>query len=378
MSRYAKAAVYDQPRAPFVIRELPLRDVRPTEALVRVTMSSICRSDVHSWQGLRPNPCPGILGHEIIGVIDQLGAEVRCDLRGCPLAEGDRITWTEYFWSDDPYWCDVRSVPQKTPQLGKYGHEAVDTDPHLLGGFAEYCYIVPRSGILKLPESLSDREAVPINCGVSTMISVCENAQLEIGDVVVVQGLGLLGLYACAIARARGARLVIGLDSVAGRVSMARKFGADETVNVTGLAPADLIRLVNSLSGGRGADVVIEVCGSPDVVPTGVKMLRVGGRYVLGGLVNPGSEFQVDGNDLIRKLITLRGVHNYHPRHLVQAVDFVTQQSSVYPFGELVDAVFPLEQINEAFAQAAQRSVLRAAIVPHSVQDHSVQDRSHA
>jgi threonine dehydrogenase-like Zn-dependent dehydrogenase len=108
----------------------------------------------------------------------------------------------------------------------------------------------------------------------------------------------------------------------------------------------------------------MEVCGNPDAVPLGVEMLRVGGRYTLGGLVNPGSNFQLDGNDLVRKWITLRGIHNYHPRHLVHALDFVVSQRHRFPFDDLVDAVFPLDKMDEAFAEAAARTVLRGAIVP--------------
>ena len=76
MTKTGRAVVYDSPNTPFVIREYPVRDVKPDEALVRITMSTICRSDIHSYQGNRPNPCPGILGHEIIGVIEQLGADI--------------------------------------------------------------------------------------------------------------------------------------------------------------------------------------------------------------------------------------------------------------------------------------------------------------
>ena len=68
--RSARAAVYDAPNTPFVFRDYPLRDAHRDEVLVRISMSTICRSDIHSWEGRRPNPCPGILGHEIIGVID--------------------------------------------------------------------------------------------------------------------------------------------------------------------------------------------------------------------------------------------------------------------------------------------------------------------
>ncbi len=364
MTKTARAAVYDEPNAPFVIREFPVRDVHPDEALVRITMSTICRSDIHSYHGHRPNPCPGILGHEIIGVIEQLGSDITHDMRGDPLAGGERVTWMEYFHHGPSVNRDLHDMPQKSPGLRKYGHDLVAEDPHFLGGFAEYCYILPGTGILKLPDAITDEEATPLNCGVSTMISVTEAADIGMGDTVVVQGLGLLGLYGCAIAKARGARLVIGLDAVAQRLEMARKFGADESIDVTAMDDDALVEKVRDLCPPDGADVAIEVCGVASVVPLGIRMLRTGGRYVIGGLVNPGSDFKLDGNEILRKWITLKGIHNYHPRHLVQALDFVMANRDRFPFADIVDSKFTLEEIGEAFAKADDRSVLRAAIVP--------------
>ena len=92
-----RLAVYEQPNAPFRIKECPLRAPAAGEVLVRIRMSTICRSDIHSYQGHRPNPCPGVLGHEIIGLIEALGAGVDRDMRGDPLAVGQRVTWSEYF-----------------------------------------------------------------------------------------------------------------------------------------------------------------------------------------------------------------------------------------------------------------------------------------
>jgi threonine dehydrogenase-like Zn-dependent dehydrogenase len=108
----------------------------------------------------------------------------------------------------------------------------------------------------------------------------------------------------------------------------------------------------------------MEVCGVASVVPVGVRMLRTGGRYMIGGLVNPDANFTIDGNEILKKWITLRGIHNYHPRHLVQALDFVMANRSRFPFADIVDSKFSLEELDEAFAKAAERSVLRAAIVP--------------
>ncbi len=364
VKRTGRAAVYDAPNEPFVIREYPLRPAKPDEVLVRITMATICRSDIHSYQGHRPNPCPGILGHEIIGVIEELGGNITHDLRGDLIAVGDRVTWTEFFHAGPSYYGDIHDMPQKASGVRKYGHDLATEDPHFLGGFADYCYILPGTGILKLPDSITDAEATPLNCGVATMISVTEAAQIDVGDRVVVQGLGLLGLYGCAIAKARGAACVIGLDAVADRLETAKRFGADHCIDVTGLESEALVERVRALSPPDGADVVLEVCGHASVIPQGVGMLRVGGRYVLGGLVNPGSDFTIDGNELVRKWITIKGNHNYHPRHLVQALDFVMANRGRFPFGEIVDARFPLDQLGEAFARAADRSVLRAAVVP--------------
>ncbi len=327
-------------------------------------MSTICRSDIHSYQGHRPNPCPGLLGHEIVGVIDQLGENLVHDMRGDKLVIGDRITWTEYFHHGDSYYRDVHDLPQKSPGLRKYGHELVEDDPHFLGGFADYCYILPGTGILKLPDEISDEEATPLNCGVATMISVTEAAGVDVGDTVVVQGLGLLGLYGCAIAKARGARRVIGLDVVAARLAIAGKFGADVTFDISTMDEGDLVAAVRAECPPDGADIGIEVCGIPDAVPLGIRMLRIGGRYVIGGLVNPGSTFTLDGNQILRNWIKISGVHNYHPRHLIQALDFVIGNRTRFPFAEIVDAKFSLDQMDEAFARAADRSVLRAAVVP--------------
>lgn len=362
--RTGLAAIYDAPNTPFVIREYPVRDVKADEVLIRITMATICRSDIHSYHGHRPNPCPGILGHEIIGIIEQLGEDIGPDLRGDILAVGDRVTWTEFFHSGESYYTDVHDMPQKADGVRKYGHDLAEEDPHFLGGFAEYCYIQPGTGILKLPDEISDEEATPLNCGTATMISVTEAAEISKGDTVVVQGLGLLGLYGCAIAKAKGARLVIGLDAVPDRLEMVKRFGADHALDISDKTPEEQVAMIRALCPPDGADAVIEVCGVPAAVPIGIRMLRVGGRYVIAGLVNPDAYISIDGNEILRRWITLRGIHNYHPRHLVEALDFVMANRDRYPFAEIVDSKFSLDQLDEAFTKASERSVLRAAIIP--------------
>jgi putative phosphonate catabolism associated alcohol dehydrogenase len=359
-----KLAIYDAPGKPFEIRTFPVREPRAGEVLVKIRMSTICRSDIHSYLGHRPNPCPGVLGHEIIGNIVALGKGITHDVRGDRLAAGDRITWSEYFIPGPNYYTEVLDLPQKSPGVEKYGHMAVTTEPHHHGGFGEYCYVLPQSWILKLPAELTDEEATPINCGVATVICVAEKAEVAIGEAVVVQGLGLLGLYAAAICKARGARLVIGLDMVAARRDMSLRFGVDHAFDPSAISEADLVKKVKVLCRPEGADAVIEVCGHPEVIPAGIQFLRTGGRYVLAGVVNPDSYVRIDANLLLRKLITLRGVHNYHPRNLIEALDFVVANRKRFPFHDLVDGKYRLEEVGKAMKDAEERRVLRAAIVP--------------
>jgi len=360
----ARAAVFVGPRKPFVLREYPLTPVPAGSLLVRVRMSTICRSDIHSWEGKRHNPTPGILGHEILGCVEEIGEGVGPDMRGDPLRAGDRITWTEFFFCGRCYYCRVLNMPSKCLQLRKYGHDGSEDPPHLLGGFAEYCYVLPGTGVLRVPDHLTDEEATPVNCGVATMAAVAEAAAIGTGDAVAIQGLGLLGLYGVALARAKGARCVIGLDAVGQRLSMAQKFGADAVIDINGMPSDAVVEAVRRACPPDGPDAVIEVCGAPEVLSQGLRMVRKGGRYVVAGLVFPGAQVAFDANLVVQRCVTVVGVHNYHPRHLVQALDFVARHRRALPLHDVVDSRFSLEELDLAFSRAAERQVLRAAIVP--------------
>ncbi len=358
-----RMAVYSAPNEPFQVVEYPIRAPYAMEALVKIGMSTICRSDIHSYQGHRPNPCPGLLGHEIVGRIVALGDGLTHDMRGDLLGIGDRITWSEFFIPGDGYFADVLDLPQKSLGVEKYGHLAATTAPHHHGGFAEYCYVLPKSWILRLPEEISDAEATPLNCGVATMVAVTEAANIRLGSSVVIQGLGLLGLYGAALAKSRGARCVIGLDVNPDRRLASLRFGVDMTFDPT-QSPDEVLKAIRSHCKPEGPDSVIEVCGVADVIPFGLDMIRVGGTYVIAGLVSPGANVTLDANRFVKKMISLRGIHNYHPRHLIEALEFVMKHKQQYPFSELVDAVYALDEVNQAMADASAQRVLRAAIVP--------------
>lgn len=359
-----KAMVFNGTGKPFEMKEFPMMDPEPGAIWVRVTMSTICGSDLHTVLGHRPAPVPIILGHEITGKIVALGKGVKTDTMGRPLKEGDRVTWTIFASCGKCYFCKIKSLPMKCTSLFKYGHETCVNPPHLNGGYAEYCYITPGTFVFKVHDSLADEEVTPVNCGLATVVQAYDAIGIQPEDNIVVQGAGTLGLYAAAVARDRGAGKVIVVDMVPERLEMARKFGADALINARDCSDQEMIQKVMDLTGGWGADLAVEVAGTPKVVPAGLKMLRKGGRYVEVGNVFPGAKFEVDGYDIITRLITIKGVHNYDALQLGESLGFVERTKDIYPFKDLVTHKLPLEKLAEGMKITEERKAIRVAIYP--------------
>src|SRR5262249_15869433 len=163
--------------------------------------------------------------------------------------------------------------------LKKYGHEPLEDPPGLLGGFAEYCHLLPGTPVLRLPPVVSDAAAVTVNCAGATMAAVIEAAEVGVGDSVVIQGLGALGLSGVAVAalgRGAGAGSVIGVDMVRERLEMARRFGADLALAPGETSPEQLRELVAGRSRAGGADAVIETAGAASALRDGLPLLRPG------------------------------------------------------------------------------------------------------
>lgn len=360
----AKAAVFLGAGKPFEIQEFPLPEVEPGGTLVKVSMSTVCGSDLHTWQGKRNAPLPIILGHEIVGVIVEIGEGINSDVYGNPLVAGDRITWTIMASCGRCYYCKMKRLPQKCLHLFKYGHESCQHPPYLNGGLAEYIYLKPGTGIFKIPEELSDEEVTPINCALATVVNGLETIEIQLGDNVVIQGAGMLGLNAVALLRERGAGKIISLDKDQQRLKLAEEFGADEVIDVNQNKTDEIISMIRNLTNGYGADVVIEVSGAPSVIPQGIEMLRIGGRYLLIGTVFPNANFTLDGYLITTKMITIKGIHNYEVRHLGEGLNFIARIHNRYPFNKLVGNKFGLDRAANAFALSVEGKSIRVAVVP--------------
>ncbi len=355
----SRAAVFVKPGQPLTIASFDLPErIEPGAALCRIRMSTICGSDLHTISGRRQEPTPIILGHEILGRIEAMGPAA-CRRHGVDV--GDRVV-VDHGLLRRLRLLRPGPASEMPHALRKYGHTSCSSPPHLTGGYAEHVYLFPGTAIYRVPEGLSDEVATPANCALSTVINAVETIGLEAGETVLIQGAGLLGLNLVALCREAGASRVLVTDVSPARLELARRFGADGCWNVAAAGAGQTAQYVLEQTGGRGADVAFEVCGARQAVLEAVDALRIGGRYLIAGLVTPGSDLGLDGNQLTRKCLTLKGIHNYHPRHLGQALQFLQQHAARYPYAELVGAAFPLERINEAVQAAASGAFVRVAI----------------
>jgi len=363
MTRHTRAAVFHGVDRPLELREVPLPDLAAGEVLVKIECCTLCGSDLHTFEGRRETPLPTILGHEIMGLVAELPAgETVLDFRGEPLAEGDRITWSVAAHCGDCFFCR-RGLPQKCERLFKYGHQRIDDAHPLSGGLAEHCHLSQGTSIFKLNDTLPREVACPANCATATVAAALRAAGNVSGAVVIVQGAGMLGLTACAMLRHQGAAEVLLCDIDAQRLNRGAAFGATQGV-VVGDDLEPLVRLVGELTAGRGVDVALEMSGASVAVEQAIPLLRVGGRYVLVGAVFPGRPVSLSPERIVRRCLSIIGIHNYAPVDLGMALDFLIATQGKLPFADLIEATFPLAEAEQAFQYALEHAPPRVLVTP--------------
>lgn len=359
----ARALVFSGPGRPLELREVEIPALGAGEALVRVTLATVCGSDLHTLAGRRATPVPTVLGHEMVGVIEALGpGEPPRDTNGTPLRVGQRVTWSVAAAPARDFFS-AHGIPQKSAGLFKYGHERLTPERPLSGGFASHCVLVPGSAVVPVPDGLPDAVVCPANCAVATAVAALRSAGVEAGGCVVVQGAGMLGLHACAIAAAAGVRHIVAVDVRPDRIALAREFGATHLADGARTG-AGLARLAQDLTEGRGADALLEFTGDTEATEKALDCLRIGGRLILVGAVFPAPPLRLDAERVVRRLLRIEGVHNYTPADLTAAVGFLAAHRDRFPFGRLVEAVFPLPRYEDALRHAVEKRPFRVALAP--------------
>ena len=355
----SRTAIFVRSGLPMEIVEVPVPPLRSHEILVRVEMVTLCRSDLATYFGKRIEPSPTILGHEVVGRIADFGSEAaRIDLRGGSLHVGDRITWG--IFASDPH-SDMaqRGMPQKGEGLVKYGHEQLAANHTLHGGLAQYMILRRHTPVIKIDENVPVQVAAIVNCAVATVAGAFRTAGPVHGKKILISGAGMLGLMACAMARSLGASHVGAMDIDSGRLEIARRFGADGTV----LVPRDGSGAQSiELPGIDSVDAVIETSGAAWSMERTIEKLGIGGVAVWIGAVHPDRFVSLNAERIVRKLITIRGLHNYNTDDFRAAVEFIERHHGELPVRELVDDPFGLDQIDQAFEHAKDCNPFRVGI----------------
>ncbi len=273
-----KAVRLLEPGRPLAMQEVPLPSIGPRDVLVRVKAAGVCHSDSHYRAGVSPvEPLPLTLGHEVAGVVEQIGADVS------NVQVGNRVCLHYLVSCGDCFYCSRGSEQFciNASMLGKYRD----------GGYAEYIGL-PARNAFRLPDEISFEQGAIMMCSSATSFHALRKGRLEAGETVAVFGVGGLGMSAVQLARALGALDVYAVDINADKLDMAARFGAIPVDASQG----DPVAEIKRLTGGQGVDVALELVGLPLTVRQSIESLAVFGRAVMVGLgdepveVNPYQE----------------------------------------------------------------------------------------
>lgn len=343
-------------------REYEVPNADTGGVVVKVLRTNICGSELHIWKGMHPTKKSGVLGHEMVGEVYSLGEGVDRDYAGESIKIGDRVVAAYYITCRKCTPCQEGNF-----HLCEHAYDFWNLDPnvapHFHGTFATHYYIHPDQYFYKVPDSVSDVAAASANCALSQVYFGIDKAQITYGQSVVIQGAGGLGLNAAAVAKEKGATVII-IDGVQSRLELAKKFGADHVINLNEFSTLEArTEEVLRLTDGKGAHAGIEVSGVPAAFAEGIHLIRQGGKYVSIGNISPGKLTPFDPGLLTRKSIQVLPVVRYDPWYLKKALDFLKSTSEKYPFNEMLDREFSLAEIKTALDESAARNVVRGSIV---------------
>jgi alcohol dehydrogenase len=267
---YMKAAIFVEPGR-IVLERKPVPDVGALDALIRVTTTTICGTDVHILKGEYPVAKGLTVGHEPVGVIEKLGSAVQ------GFREGQRVIAGAITPSGHSAAC-MCGCPSQDGGFNSSGFQAMGgwRFGNTIDGCQAEFVLVPdaMANLCPVPDELTDEQVLMCPDIMSTGFSGAESGGIRIGDVVAVFAQGPIGLCATAGAKLSGATTVIGVDGIAGRLAMSRRCGADASVNFREVDPvAEIMRLTN----GRGVDVAIEALGTQGTFEAALRVLRPGG-----------------------------------------------------------------------------------------------------
>lgn len=364
-----RAAVLTAPGAPLEVRRIPTPRPHAGEVLVKVTACGLCHSDLHVIHGAIAFPTPAVLGHEVSGVIVELGPETH----NSGLSVGQQICGAflmpcgqcpDCARGRDDLCSPFYTYNRLKGQLFDGTSRLVDTDgsviaQYSMGGLAEYC-VIPVTAVTPAPDSLDPVAAAILGCAAMTGYgAVRRGAELQYGETVAVIGVGGVGSNIIQIAAEFGAGAVIAIDIDDTKLAAARRLGATHGVNGR---TVNAQQAVLEITGGRGVDVAFEALGIPATFTQALDLLADGGRMVPVGLAAGAQAADVPINRLVRRGQVIHGSYGARTRtDLPAVVDLAARD--VINYRDVVSLRIPLEKAGETYALLEEGRIAGRAVV---------------
>ena len=357
-----RAAVLEEFGQPLVIRDLSITSPGPNEVLLRTAAVGLCHSDLHYMRGMRKFPLPGVLGHEVSGIVETIGPGIK------DLQPGDHVVGALTVFCGTCKQClggrfalcadtDVKQPPGKAQRLAHQGSPV--SQVFNLSGFAEEL-LVHRNALVKIRKDMPLDRAALLGCAVITGTgAVFRTARVPAGSLVAVIGCGGVGLAAINGAAIAGASRIIAIDTVPGKLELARKFGATDVVLASdGDAAAKVVEMTQG-----GVEYSFECIGTPPTVEQCFRMLQPGGTLTILGLFAPGVKVSVEACDFfVEKKIKGSALGSARIRDDIPRLVELYMQGRLN-LDDLVSRRITLDGINEGFAAMQRGEVARSVIV---------------
>ncbi|MGC8583347.1 MAG: zinc-binding dehydrogenase [Thermoproteus sp.] len=335
-----RAARFYGPGKPLAIEEVPKPSPGPGEVLVKIKAAGVCHTELHFLDGiLNLGVVPITLGHEIAGVVEEVGPGVDDP------KPGDRVIVYYYVGCGRCKYCLRGEENLCENPRAEYGFI---TD----GGYAEYVKVPARNAV-KLPDNIPFEQAAPIGCSVTTAIHATRRARPEVGEYVAVYGVGAVGFALIQYNKLIGAK-VIAIGRSERKLALARELGADYVINARS---EDVVKKALEITGGRGVDVVYELVGVKETMDNSLKMLAKRGRLVLIGYWR--DKLEANPLDLVVKEAVITASVGNTLEELIEAVRLVSEGK----IKVVVDRVVGLSKINEELERLRRGEVVGRVVI---------------
>jgi len=318
--------------------------IEPTDAIIRVSATCVCGSDLWPYRGIEKLDGPVPMGHEYVGVVEEVGSQVTT------LKPGRFVVGS--FWA-----CD------NTCEICRSGYQSACVHRVLMGTLgtqAEYARIPLADGTLVATPGLPDADLVPSLLAASDVLGTgwfgAVAAQAGPGKTVAVVGDGAVGLCAVLAARRLGAERIIAMSRHEPRRRLALEFGATDLVTERG---DEGVARIKELTGGLGAHSVVEAVGTQESMTQAVRSTRPGGHM---GFVGFSHDVSLSGGELFSSLIHLHGGPAPVRRYLPELIELIVDRE-IDP-GKVFDLALPLELAAEGYRAMDERRAVKALLIP--------------